>query len=156
MAALLLNVYLVFIWWLLHFRLQNGTGVQVAHLSFLSVVPGSQCLCLVLITDQFMTPVSLMSGFFLSFFHSFFLFSTPLCSPSPSLSLSVWAVWMSSYIISMPLAVIIDSFCRSCPPPSRSLTRNSEEICELYHLQRSSFLLRIPTGSALSSPPDLF
>lgn len=95
---------------------------------------------------------------FLSFLLSLFLsfFNSSLFTLSFSLSLSVWAVWMSSYIISMPLAVIIDSFCRSCPPPSRSLTRNSEEICELYHLQRSSFLLRIPTGSALSSPPDLF
>lgn len=69
---------------------------------------------------------------------------------------------MSSYIISMPLALIIDSSCGSllpllaATPRPRSLTQNSEEIRELYHLQRRGFLLRIPTGSALSSPADLF
>lgn len=88
----------------------------------LSVICSSPWPWLVLISGQFMTSSSLMFASvslinvlpFLSFFRP------PSCSLTPSLlplsPASVCAVWMSSYIISMPLALIIDSSCRS--PPS--------------------------------------
>lgn len=121
---------------------------------FLITISGSPRLRLVLISCQFMTLFVSDVSLWINVFPPSFLSSALLALSLPS----VCAVWMSSYIISMPLALIIDSSCRSppTPPPPRSLTRNSEEIRELYHLQRSGFLLRIPTGSALSSPPDLF
>lgn len=77
---------------------------------------------------------------FLSFLLSLFLsfFSSSLFSLS--FSLSVWAVWMSSYIISMPLAVIIDSFCRSCPPLRASFPFADTEFWgDLWTLSPSAF-----------------
>lgn len=98
------------------------------------------------------------------FIHSaVFVFTSPrIClsklSHSPAVVLSSLCLclcqWMSRYIISMPLALIIDSYFPSSPP--HSLTRNSWAIHELYLLWSSSFLLRIPTGSALSSTLQTF
>lgn len=101
---------------------------------FLITISGSPRLRLVLISCQFMTLFVSDVSLWINVFPPSFLSSALLALSLPS----VCAVWMSSYIISMPLALIIDSSCRS-PPTSSSPFADTEFWGDPWTLSPSAF-----------------